>query len=385
MNQAQSRKVRLASAARFALPALLAAMLPFLAANGLGAPSKGHTVVSIVGDSFYINGRPTYAGRSWQGHSLQGLLFNARMVQGIFDDRNPQTVSRWDYPDTGKWDPERNTDEFIAAMPSWRSHGLLAFTINLQGGSPEGYSKYQPWRNSAFDANGALRPAYAARLERILNRADQLGMVVIVGYFYVGQDASLRDETSVIRATDNATRWLLRHGWRNVVVEIDNECNVGFHHAILRPERVAELIARVQSTHRHGRRLLVGVSFGGGKIPVPSVVRVSDFLLLHGNGVSNPEHIAEMVRETRAVPGYTPKPILFNEDDHYNFDQPENNMTAALGEHASWGYFDYRRNGESFQNGYQSVPVDWKIDSPRKRAFFRLLARITGAEPAAGN
>ena len=84
---------------------------------------------------------------------------------------------------------------------------------------------------------------------------------------------------------------------------------------------------------------------------------------------------------TRAVPGYTPKPILFNEDDHYNFDQPENNMTVALSEHASWGYFDYRMKGESFENGFQSVPADWTIDSPRKRAFFTLLAKVTGAEP----
>ncbi len=96
-------------------------------------------MVAIEGDSFLINGEPTYAGRWWRGHRLEGLLMNARLVQGIFDDLNPQTRSRWDYPD-GPWDPERNTGEFVAAMPRWRSHGLLGFTINLQGGSPEGYS-----------------------------------------------------------------------------------------------------------------------------------------------------------------------------------------------------------------------------------------------------
>lgn len=32
-------------------------------------------------------------------------------------------------------------------MESWREHGLLGFTINLQGGSPQGYSKEQPWEN----------------------------------------------------------------------------------------------------------------------------------------------------------------------------------------------------------------------------------------------
>jgi hypothetical protein len=370
---------------RCALVALLAGFSPILAFAAPPPVSVHRTTVSIVGDSFYINGQPTYAGRTWKGRRIDGLLFNARMVQGIFDDLNPETASQWAYPDTGKWDAERNTDEFVAAMPEWRRRGLLAFTINLQGGSPQGYSKLQPWENSAFTSDGALRPAYEARLERILNRADELGMVVIVGYFYVAQTARLQDESAVIKATDNATRFLLRHGWRNVLVEIDNECDVGFRYPILKPDRVSELIARVKATRNRGRRLLAGTSFRGGAIPVEPVVRASDFLLLHGNGVSHPEQIAEMVTRTRAVPGYTPKPILFNEDDHYNFDQPVNNMTAALSEYASWGYFDYRMKGESFQNGYQSVPVDWKIDSPRKRSFFHLLAEITGAEPAPDN
>ncbi|HEX4756627.1 MAG TPA: hypothetical protein VH308_01555 [Terracidiphilus sp.] len=363
--------------------ALLGATFPLLA---FGAPAAAHhTIVSIRGDSFCINGQPTYAGRTWQGHNIQGLLFNSRMVQGIFDDLNPETSAQWVYPDTHKWDSERNTNEFVAAMPEWRRHGLLAFTLNLQGGSPQGYSKQQPWLNSAFTSGGTLRPAYTARLERILNRADELGMVVILGYFYVAQSARLDNEAAIIRATDNATQFLLRHGWRNVLVEIDNECDVGFRYPILKPDRVSELIARVKNRRRRGRRLLVGTSFRGGAIPTETVVRVSDFLLLHGNGVSHPEQIAEMVRKTRAVPGYTTKPVLFNEDDHFDFDQPENNMTSALRERASWGYFDYRMKGENFAEGYQSVPTDWKIDSPRKRAFFRLLAQITGAEPLPDN
>jgi hypothetical protein len=104
---------------------------------------RRHTVVSIVGDEFYINGKPTYVAQSWRGHKIQGLLLNARLVQGIFDDRNTNTVAWWAYPDTARWEPERNTREFIAAMPEWHQHGLLAFTINLQGGSPRGYVQAQ--------------------------------------------------------------------------------------------------------------------------------------------------------------------------------------------------------------------------------------------------
>ncbi len=411
---------------KFTLPglALLAALLTSPAAE----PAR-KTNVAIAGEEFYINGQPTYAGRTWNGKKIQGLLMNSRMVQATFDDLNLETASRWAYPDTKKWDAERNTREFLTAMPEWRRHGLLAFTLNLQGGSPQGYSRDQPWENNAFTSDGSPRPGYLARLERILNRADELGMVVILGYFYFGQDERLKDEAAVLRATDNATKWLLEHGWRNVLVEVNNECNVRYDHAILKPERVHELIERVKHLTHNGRRLLVSTSYGGNTVPKENVVRASDFLLLHGNGVSKgriltlpperrspnrqvlnatqkradseigapqcqrgrgqcqdapvskPERIAELVRLTRAVPGYTPKPILFNEDDHFDFDQPMNNFTAAVGERAGWGFFDFRMKDEGFDEGYQSVPVNWGISSARKRGFFRLLAEITGAQP----
>ena len=347
------------------------------AANDTPMPRQTH--VSIQGQDFYINGAPTLAGRTWNGHRVEGLLPNARLVQGIFDDLNPATRAQWTYPDGGAWDADRNTREFIAAMPEWKAHGLLAFTINLQGGSPYGYSQAQPWHNSAFTDEGELRPAYMARLQKILDRADELGMVAIVGYFYFGQDERLSDESAVKNAADNATDWLLQGGYRNVLVEVNNECNVRYHHAILQPERVDELIARVAARTHGEQRLLVGTSYGGGKVPEPNVVKASDYILIHGNGVKEPSRIAQMVRQTRAVEGYRPMPIVFNEDDHFDFDKPLNNFVAALGEGASWGFFDYRLKDESFDDGYQSVPVNWQISSARKREFFALLSEITGA------
>lgn len=341
--------------------------------------AETRTRVSIVGDAFYINDQPTYAGRSWRGKKIEGLLLNSRMVQATFDDLNPQTRERWAYPDTNSWDADRNLREFLSAMPEWRKHGLLGITINLQGGSPQGYSKQQPWHNSGFTSSGALRPEYVARLEQVLQKADELGMVVIVGYFYFGQDERLNDEAAVISATDSATKWLLSSRFRNVLVEINNECDVAsYDHEILKPDRVHELIDRVHSTVHEGRRLLVGTSYKGGSIPRANVVKLSDFLLLHGNGVKKPERIVEMARQARAVPGYRAMPILFNEDDHFDFDQPINNFSAAVGEYVSWGYFDYRKENEGFDEGYQSVPVNWGICSDRKKSFFSLLGEITG-------
>jgi hypothetical protein len=137
--------------------------------------AQGKTEVEIRGEQFFINGKPTYEGRTWKGNRIEGLLINSRMVQGIFDDLNAETISNWEYPDTKTWDADRNTNEFIAHMAEWKSYGMLSFTLNLQGGSPFGYSQNQPWINSAFDEKGKLRKAYLARLERILDEADRLG------------------------------------------------------------------------------------------------------------------------------------------------------------------------------------------------------------------
>ena len=63
-------------------------------------------------------------------------------------------------------------------------------------------------------------------------------MVVILGYFYFGQDERLVDESAVCRAVDDATRWVLESGYGNVLIEINNEANIRrYEHEILQPHR----------------------------------------------------------------------------------------------------------------------------------------------------
>src|SRR5687768_7413637 len=175
----------------FCVAALATALLGL---DAVAQPPAGKTVVSIDGQAFRINGEPTYKGRTFRGMKVEGLLMNSRMVQGIFDDLNPATRHLWKYPDGAEFDAERNNREFVANMEVWRKHGLLSFTINFQGGSPQGYSREQPWHNSAFTEEGELRPAYLARMEKVLDRADELGMAPIVGFFYFGQAPRFKDE-----------------------------------------------------------------------------------------------------------------------------------------------------------------------------------------------
>ena len=88
------------------------------------------TKLSIQQDRFFINGSPVYSELKQVNPAYHGLLMNARMIQGVFDDK--QDVKRFDR--FGKlFSPEQNTDELIAALPQWYEKGLRAITVGFQG------------------------------------------------------------------------------------------------------------------------------------------------------------------------------------------------------------------------------------------------------------
>ena len=59
------------------------------------------------------------------------------------------------------------------------------------------------------------------------------------------------------------------------------------------------------------------------------------------------------------------------------FDKPMNNMMAAIGEYASWGYFE--PGASNYRDGYQCPPVNWGMNSPLKQGFFKLSKQVTHA------
>lgn len=380
---------------------------------------KAQTHIAIDGDKFSVNGDPMQRGVQFQGVSIEGLLLNSRMANAIFDDENPLTRHLWAYPDTGHWDANRNTDELIAMLPTYKARGLGAIDINLQGAAPLGYYRSdddalaplierihqvhpdagideiwagvpttwsQPWITGAFTPEGALKPDHLERAARIIEAADDVGLAVCVGLFYFGQDERLQNEDAVIRALDEAVHWILERGYSNVLLEINNECDIPrYEHDILCPPRVHELIERAQATVIDGRRLLVGTSFTRRMLPTAEVVAISDYILLHGNGMDDPNEVTQSIRAVRSLPTYRGQPIAFNEDDHFDFDQPTNNFAAALIERAGWGFFDPGSGAGGshaygdYAEGFQNPPINWSINTPRKQAFFAFLSALTAS------
>ncbi len=369
--------------------------LAWLAA--LPAIAQQRTVIGIRGSLFTINGQITYtpeAGFPHANTNLAGTLLNVRAVQAIFDDANyPRKGTRSDpyssntmgqvwfeYPD-GKWDPERQTAEFVAALPEWRRCGLLAFTVNLQGGGPTdgNYGENtpsQPHVNSAFDAQGALKSAYARRLEKVIAAADRLGMVAIVGLFYQGQDERIDvtpDGRFVKRAIENAIGFLKSLPYRNVLIEINNEVSAGgYSHAILQPDGVVEAILLAKQVA--AGQFPVSTSWAGGiqarSGRAEAAVRAMDYILIHTNG-RTPEQVHETIATSRRLAGYD-RPLLINEDGVSTF-----NLQAAVDERVGWGYYDQGWN--NYRDGFQSPPTNWTINTPLKWLFFEQVAQLTGS------
>lgn len=370
--------------------------------------AKHGALLAIDGERFLLNGEVTCRGRA----HVEGLLYNIRTVNATFDD----TLGRCDYFDDdgsrpenrhagfGKWispaSADANTDRFIAALPRYRDYGILAINLCMQGGHPlqgktwlkdiVGSANRGPnaqrdvLHNSAFTADGVIDPAYAGRIGRVIDACDRLGMAVILGLFYFGQDTIFTDETALRAAVINAVDWICDRGNRNVIIEIANEVMRGhFHHAVLQPDRVHELIelAKTRAAERGRADLPVSTSEAAllsernwQPIEADRVFAASDLILLHGGDgidhgdVGDQTEVARKIDFIRSRPWFKsrPRPIVFNESEGRLA------FNAALRRRASFGLHStpYLQTVWPQSWGVWAEPIMW---------FFHCVREVTGA------
>lgn len=117
---------------------------------------------------------------------------------------------------------EEVTDELIANLPIYADHGLNVISVFFMGnryGNVKGYQE-----------DASLDPVYANRMERIINAADDLGMVVIVGCLY-WEDSDAKwgswTQTEANLAVANTADWIKKHKFENVIIDVDNEGMAG--------------------------------------------------------------------------------------------------------------------------------------------------------------
>ncbi len=238
------------------------------------------TVLSIRGELFYINGSLVYGEIPGCPESSRGLLMNARFIQGIFDDT--ADVSRF-HRFLRRFDPEENTDALIAALPRWYDVGLRAFTVGFQGGGPCFTTNNSTIDNNGFSSDGlSIKPAYAARMTRLLDAADRLGFAVIVSLFYAGQIARLDGAQAVLNAVRTACTYFQLGGWKNIILEVANEYDIPPFKPFPLIQTAQGMVALIDLARRESG-LPVGSSGGGGTVE-KEVIEASDVVFFHGNG-----------------------------------------------------------------------------------------------------
>ena len=151
-----------------------------------------------------------------------------------------------------------------------------------------------------------------------------------------------------------------------------------YDHAILLKDRVHELINLAKNIEKKGYRYLVSTSFPAKIVPTQKVVDASDYVLFHGNAQRTAANFTNHIEKVKAVVGNRIMPIVINEDDNFNFEADSSHFNIALKNYISWGYFDYRKkDNPDLKEGFQTVPVDWGINSDLKKSFFNQLKEVT--------
>ena len=296
-----------------------------------GSASRNATNVSINGDRWLINGEPVL-----KGTPAEGLLVNVRMVNAVFEDAGKAGEDF--LPE--HFDPEENTNRFIAQISDYYAHGVRAFTISLQGGLPG----YEGAVNSAFNADGSLRETYLGRVTRVIRAADEYGVVVILSCFYQRQHShqyALDGKDAIRNAVENVAQWIVHQEFRNVVLEISNEFGHGGYNRWKDGEWVRSVDGQVELV-RHAKTiapdLLVSTSgMGGGSFPQP-LAEAADFLLIHFNGTPI-NLIPERIREARNYG----KPVVCNEDNKIGRMGAEA-ARVSIKSGAGWGFMHIKKN-----------------------------------------
>ncbi len=144
-------------------------------------------VVSVAGDQILFDGTPV-------------KLIGLRMSNALMSDATAQ--------------------ELIDHLDAFREYGVNTFSVYVMGSRFGDVKGYRP--------DATLDPIYAARLARILTAADHRGMIVLVGCLYWSDSEAKVElghwtQAEADRAVANTVSWLKRQGFRNVIVDPDNE------------------------------------------------------------------------------------------------------------------------------------------------------------------
>ena len=261
----------------------------------------------------------------------------------MFDDLNPETRGPLGLPRHGRWDPGpqhprvRRRDARVARARPARLHP------QPPGRQPPGLLEGPALAQLRLHADGTLRAAYMARLERSSTRPTAgHGRHPRPLLLRPGRAACATRRPSSGRSTRRVS-WILERG----LPERARGDQQRVQRRGLRPRHPAA--RRGIPTDRTGEAHTASADAGSWSARATGATDPEGERRPRGRFPPDARQRRERPRPHRrdgrrraATPGYPPMPILFNEDDHFDFEKPRNNFAAATSAYASWGFFDFR-------------------------------------------
>ena len=213
----------------------------------------GQHVLSVRGESLELNGRPL-------------KLIGLRCSNALISD--------------GK------TEELAGQLDVFSEYGVNAISVYLMGSRFGDVQGYHP--------DSTLDPEYARRLSRIIEAADNRGMVVLVGCLYWGDSKAKADlgkwtQADADLAVANTVRWLSERNYRNVFVDPDNE-------GMAAQARGWDLAGMIRAAHAVDPAILMAAN---AKNAAPSI---ADLLIHH-----SPPIVGKPWVETEGTPDLGPE------------------------------------------------------------------------------
>ena len=115
---------------------------------------------------------------------------------------------------------DQTAQELIDSLDPFKSYGINTISVYFMGSRFGDVKGYRP--------DASLDPLYSKRMARIVEAADERGMVVLVGCLYwstsrANEDLGHWTQTQANQAVANTVTWLVENDYRNVFVDPDNE------------------------------------------------------------------------------------------------------------------------------------------------------------------
>jgi hypothetical protein len=147
---------------------------------------------------------------------------------------------------------DETKDQLIRNLDAFKDYGVNTVSVFLMGSRFGDIKGYKP--------DASLDPVYAARLAKIIEAADERGMVVLVGCLYWSTSKAKEDlkdwtQEDADKAVANSVAWLSQNKYRNVFVDVDNE---GMAHASTKWD-IGKIIA---AGHAADPTIMLAYNFG---------------------------------------------------------------------------------------------------------------------------